>query len=1061
MKSFKFKKAFAGISSLCVLASAIPVSITETVSASSYLAGDATEDGTVDIDDVVSIMCYVSDSSSNPLGSQALENADVYQPGTGVNALDALSVQKYLVKTITSLPEGETTPTSDTNYIHLKNTSIETDGDNLSVDGTKVTISASGTYYVDGTLDDGQSDVNVPDETVDSGTVKIFLNGVSITGKSAPAIYIENAENTSINLVEGTENYLYDGDTAYEGDYADNAVIHAKDDLTIKGDGSLSITANNQYGIQCNNDLKFNGGDITITTESADAVRGKTSVTVKDGTIEIDSAGDGIKSTKGNVAISGGVIGIKASNDAIQAETTIDISGGAIIASGDRGLTSGTSTNITGGNVFATATDNQAENVTATQGTILLNCIDDTTATDGCWKKANALNVSGLTVSVNSYLKKYKYVLISDSQIESGKTYTLENKSTGATVTYGSDDSSKFTTSGTITTFNDVNPAGATASTGSTTTPSTGSNAETGDYTITLSGASILSNAPSDTASVSGSVVTITKPGVFAVSGTGSEVQIVVDVDKTTYPDGVVELDLVGADITNTTTAPIYVASIGDECQIVAKKGYDNTISDGTSHTQTYTDSDGNTNTVEGAIFARDDIKIKGAGNLTVNGNSDDAIICKNDIKIYNGNITVNAVDDGIRGKDSVTIGNSNDTDFSGLNLTVKASGDGIKSTNDSETGEGTITVNGGTINLNVLYDGFQAVSDITVNGGTIDIYTFDGSTYTGTSGSSSSSSWGGGGFGGGFGGMDSDGNSNKVENSAKGMKSDGTLNINGGTINIDSSDDCLHCAGDMNLIGGNLTLASADDGMHSDSNLVIGNGSANTFDDIKIYVSYCYEGVEGVNITQNSGTVVVNSVDDGYNAAGGADGSGSTTPGGWSQGGGMGQSSGNYSLNIKGGIALVNATDGDHDGFDSNGSMTISGGYVISNGNETFDTDGTLSYTGGVYVAEGSTNLTTTVSASGSASAGTRITLADSSNNVILSFIADKSVSQLNAGCNGYSSATFYTGGTISDGTLLTEGFGSQSIYVDGTISGGSALSTSSGGNSGNSGNSGWGGRG
>ena len=143
--------------------------------------------------------------------------------------------------------------------------------------------------------------------------------------------------------------------------------------------------------------------------------------------------------------------------------------------------------------------------------------------------------------------------------------------------------------------------------------------------------------------------------------------QIVVDVDKTAYPDGVVELDLMGANLTNTSTSPIYVAAIGDECQIVAKKGYENTISDGTS----YTNADGKA----AAIYACDDLKIKGSGTLTVNGNCDEGIACKNDIKLWNGNIKVNAVGDGIRGKDSVKIGDADSTDYSGLNVTVKSTG--------------------------------------------------------------------------------------------------------------------------------------------------------------------------------------------------------------------------------------------------------------------------------------------------------------------------------------------------------------------------------------------------
>ena len=90
--------------------------------------------------------------------------------------------------------------------------------------------------------------------------------------------------------------------------------------------------------------------------------------------------------------------------------------------------------------------------------------------------------------------------------------------------------------------------------------------------------------------------------------------QIVIDVDKTAYPDGVVELDLSGMSLTNTKTSPIYVASIADEVVIVAKNGTENTISDGTE----YTNADNDT----GAIYSKDDIKFKGKGKLTVNGNA-------------------------------------------------------------------------------------------------------------------------------------------------------------------------------------------------------------------------------------------------------------------------------------------------------------------------------------------------------------------------------------------------------------------------------------------------------
>ncbi|MCM1315316.1 MAG: carbohydrate-binding domain-containing protein [Alistipes senegalensis] len=1059
MKKSNIKKFLAGISALCVMAQALPV-ISSAADATVY--GDANLDGKVSVADAVLIMQALSNPNDYKLSEQGADNADVYNRGDGVTTMDALSIQKIDINLISSLPEswqdGGETPVTDSTKIHLNGDKITVDGDYAEVTGTTVTITHSGTFYIDGTLNDGQINVNVPDETADPETVKIFLNGVNITGKSSPAILITNAENTSINLVDGTENFISDGDTAYTGDNLGSAVIEAKDDLTIKGGtGILNVTANTQDGIVCNNDIKINGGIISVTTLNAtdktDAIKGKKSVTMKDGTLNIDAEGDGLKSSKGSVAVQGGLLNIKAGNDAIQAETTIDISGGTVISGGDRGLTSVTGTNITGGTVVATATDNQTDTALmsgTTQATMILNCISSTES-DGYWKKANALTIDGV-VDFTKWEKKYAYVVISSPKLLSDYSYMLNNASIGANASYGTTNSTIFKMTGIVTVFDNVNPVG----NGSIITPPSTSDS----YTITLSSTSILTDAPADVASVENNVLTIKKPAVMNVSGENKGGQIVIDVDKTTYPDGVVKLDLNGASLTNESVAPIYVASIGDEVQIVAKSGTDNTISDGTSHTDTYTDSDGNVNQINGAIFSRDDLKIKGSGNLTVNGNTADGIVSKNDLKIYNGNVTVNAVDDGVRGKDSVTIGNDTATDYSALKLTINTqSGDGIKSSSN-ETGTkayGVVTINGGTVEIKSYADGIQAEQDFIMNGGDLNIYTYQGSGFTGSGSTSSGNTGWGGGFGGGMGGMQ-DGNSNKTDISAKGIKSvgiydtagttwqsGGNITINGGNITIDSSDDSLHCGGQMNINGGTFRLSSADDALHSDHDLILGNDGG-AYSDFNIYVPKCYEGVEGRNIYQHSGTVVVKADDDGYNAAGGADGSGSGNNTGWGQGGFgggmMGGSSGNI-LEVTGGIAIVQSASGDHDAFDSNGNITISGGVVIANGNETLDCDGTKNTSGGTIVEVSSRS-------SGTVSADTQFTVADESGNVIVSFTAMQAMGSPSL---SNSSLKCYTGGTISGGNDLILSDNTQKVYGNGTISSGTTVTTGSSSSGGNQG--------
>ena len=61
------------------------------------LAGDANCDKTVDIADVVLIKCYIINPNEYKLSAQGFANADVHGSSNGLNAQDAVAIQRYIL----------------------------------------------------------------------------------------------------------------------------------------------------------------------------------------------------------------------------------------------------------------------------------------------------------------------------------------------------------------------------------------------------------------------------------------------------------------------------------------------------------------------------------------------------------------------------------------------------------------------------------------------------------------------------------------------------------------------------------------------------------------------------------------------------------------------------------------------------------------------------------------------------------------------------------------------------------------------------------------------------
>ena len=394
----------------------------------------------------------------------------------------------------------------------------------------------------------------------------------------------------------------------------------------------------------------------------------------------------------------------------------------------------------------------------------------------------------------------------------------------------------------------------------------------------------------------------------------------------------------------------------------------------------------------DGAIYAKDDVTVNGSGSLTIDS-ALHGIVSKNDVKITGASITLRAQSIGVKAGDSVRIG--------GGEMSIVSGHDGIQVSNSD--GTAFFYMEDGTLEIRAEYDGIDVGTDgssmtgyILMAGGTADITAGGGSE-----------------------------NAVSSSTSQKGLKCDGNIQITGGNVTVSSADDALHSDGDVYISGGTLTAASSDDGIHADQALYISGGTVD--------VTKAYEGLEAYEITISGGETSVYASDDGLNAAGGSDTSSAEAgPSFW------GNTASTGTLTVSGGKLYVNAGG---DGLDSNGSLYVTGGFVIvegptNSGNGALDCgDGNgsvLNITGGTVLATGSSGMAVNfdsgtqcaalVSLSGTS--GTTISVDDGSG---FSFTASK-----NFECLVYSSPSMTQGNTytITAGSASASADFSSGLY-------------------------------
>lgn len=491
--------------------------------------------------------------------------------------------------------------------------------------------------------------------------------------------------------------------------------------------------------------------------------------------------------------------------------------------------------------------------------------------------------------------------------------------------------------------------------------------------------------ASSDSVQISGSTITITEDATHIISGKLDDGMIIVNAPDTAK----MQLVFNGVEINSETSAALYILE-ADKVFITFADGTQNSLSNGGAFTAI------DENNIDAALFSKQDVTFNGGGSLTVNSPAGHGIVSKDDLVITGGTYAVTSASHGLDANDSVRITGE-------TQIMVDAGKDGIHAENTDDAEKGFVYISNGTLDIEAEGDGISAGAYLQIEDGSIDVLAGGGSV---NGSKESSDGWGG--FRGGRPGSDTSASSSDTSESSssmKGIKAENSLLISGGVITVDSADDSIHSNVSVIINGGTFEIASGDDAVHAEETLTVTAGTIN--------IKESYEGLEALDIEVQGGEIRLVASDDGLNAAGGTDASGTTGgrdgmfggqggPGGMGGHGGMSSSS-NGSIVISGGNLYVNASG---DGIDANGSLTISGGYTTVVGptqgdTATLDYDTSAVITGGTFIGTGASGMAQTFSDSeqgvvavsvGNQSAGTTITLQDENGNILISYAPELS---------------------------------------------------------------------
>lgn len=265
--------------------------------------------------------------------------------------------------------------------------------------------------------------------------------------------------------------------------------------------------------------------------------------------------------------------------------------------------------------------------------------------------------------------------------------------------------------------------------------------------------------------------------------------------------------------------------------------GTTNTITDGTSYN--YADGE---DEPDATFFVKQDLTVNGNGTLNISSNYATALKAKDNLIILGGTLNIESVGKAIKGTDSVTIENAD--------ITINVEDDGI-------TTDGALVINSGTIKMEKVGEGLEAVT-IDINGGTIDIVASDdGINARGL--------------------IDDSASDEEKEAYGEENQADTYFRITGGTVNVTAGGDAIDSNGQVYIEGGSLTASGPASGQevaldYNGTATITGGSfvatglqgmfesfdSSSTQNFINVFYSTAVSGGTEVKVTDKSGNVVL-----------------------------------------------------------------------------------------------------------------------------------------------------------------------------------------------------------